>query len=236
MTLLLQLASLQRPMFPISKIFLILVMVTMRLKWFIIFSLPPLLAHAILRGDGSTLTNWAKSLELPSSKTTYFNFTASHDGIGVRPATGILPDDEIKFLADTAIDHGGFVSYKNNSDGSQSPYELNCNYQDLLSSPKDSDELRFKRLMLSQIIMLSMPGVPGIYFHSLVGSRNDLEGVKVTQRNRTINREKFDFHKLQEELQQPDSPRKKSSQRILTTLNHQKKKKFASILIVHLKY
>lgn len=169
------------------------------------FSLPPLLAHAILRQDCSTLSQWASTLELPSSEVCFFNFTASHDGIGVRPATGILPNEEIEFLAQNSIDHGGHVSYKNNEDGSQSPYELNCNYLDFISSPEDSDELRAKKFLCTQSVMLSMPGVPGIYFHSLLGSRNDPKGVEATGRFRSINREKLNFQALCDALDKPNS-------------------------------
>jgi glycosidase len=92
------------------------------------FSLPPLLMHAFHTGDGSYLSKWATSLEPPSNKTTFFNFCASHDGVGLTPARGILPDDEIEQVAARVEALGGRVSYKNNSDGSQSAYELNINY------------------------------------------------------------------------------------------------------------
>ena len=55
--------------------------------------------------------------------------------------------------------------------------------------------------------MLSLVGVPGIYFHSLFGSRGWSEGVKETGRNRTINRQKCDRAKLEEEINNPVSLR-----------------------------
>ena len=33
--------------------------------------------------------------------TTYFNFIASHDGIGLRPAEGLLKEEELSTLTDT---------------------------------------------------------------------------------------------------------------------------------------
>ncbi|MBT30755.1 MAG: sugar phosphorylase [Thalassobius sp.] len=164
------------------------------------FTLPPLLAYSILKGDITDLKKWATSLGLPSKDTCFFNFTASHDGVGVRPLQGILADTEISFLANKAEQHGGFVSYKNNPDGSQSPYELNCNYMDLISDPEEDDVIRIKKMLLAQGIMLAMPGVPGIYFHSLVGSGNYKDGVEITGQKRTINREKLDYDELSKDL------------------------------------
>ncbi len=167
------------------------------------FSLPPLLLHAFHTGNAQYLTDWAASLELPSDKTTFFNFCASHDGIGVTPARGILPDKEIRQMAERVEALGGRVSYKNNSDGSQSAYELNINYLNGLGVPgeNESDELKAKRFLASQSVMLSLQGVPGIYFHSLFGSENWQEGVAQTGHNRTINREKLKFEKLEQELE-----------------------------------
>lgn len=162
------------------------------------FALPPLIAHAIISGNSYHLTNWAESLTLPSDKVCFFNFTASHDGIGMRPARGILPQSELDLLQTTCIDHGGEVSYRKMPDGQKEPYELNCTYIDLLSHIDDEETLRIKRFLLSQAIMLAMPGIPGVYFHSLIGSSNDHEGVKRTGMFRSINREKFNIGLLDE--------------------------------------
>lgn len=169
------------------------------------FTLPPLLAYSILKQDTSVFVDWAASLTLPSDKVCFFNFLASHDGVGVRPLTGILPENEVQFLADQALSHGGRVSYKANPDGSKSPYELNCVYFDLLSAEDEPLEQRINKMMLAHAILLSMPGVPGVYFHSLVGSQNDQDGVKETGQNRSINRKKLDKDSLDTELEDAGS-------------------------------
>ena len=164
------------------------------------FALPPLLVHSIQTGNTKTLISWAKTLTLPSDKVCFFNFTASHDGIGMRPINGILTDDEVNSMVEKVKDHGGLVSYRAESDGSQTPYELNCSYVDALTHPNEDDDIRFKRMLLAQATVLVMPGVPGIYFHSLVGSRNYHDGVKHSGVNRTINREKYNIDWLENEL------------------------------------
>jgi len=171
--------------------------------------LPPLLAYSLHNENVAVLTNWAQSLELPSEKTCFFNFTASHDGIGVRPLQGIVSNDEVNQLAEKAEQHGGFVSYKTNLDGSKSPYELNCNYMDLLTNPSESSELRQKRFLLTQSVMICFPGVPGVYYHSIFGSENDVQGVLDSGINRRINRNKIAYTELEKELQIKDSLRAK---------------------------
>lgn len=164
------------------------------------FALPPLLLNSIVHGNTEKLTQWANTLALPSNKVCFFNFTASHDGIGLRPIKGILSDDEINDIVQNVENNGGLVSYRAEEDGSKSPYELNCSYIDALTHPDESQLKRVKRMLVTQATVLAMPGVPGIYFHSLVGSQNYKDGVKHSGINRTINREKYNIDWLENEL------------------------------------
>ena len=156
------------------------------------FTLPPLLLYSFLKEDASVLSDWARGLELKSASNTFFNFTASHDGIGVRPLEGILPAEEINLLVETVKNNGGRVSYKKNSNGSESSYELNVTYVDALLNMKfDQDKYHAQRFLASQAIQYALPGVPATYIHSLLGSRNWEDGVRQTKMARTINREKL---------------------------------------------
>lgn len=166
------------------------------------FALPPLVLHALLRGDATHLARWAASLRLPSDQVTFFNFTASHDGIGLNPARGILPPAEIDFLVARCEAHGGFISYKDNPDGSRSPYEMNIVYFDALSNAAAAEALTVQadRFLVSQAIMLALAGMPGIYVHSLFGSRNDRAAALASGIPRRINRRKFTRAELEREL------------------------------------
>jgi sucrose phosphorylase len=167
------------------------------------FSLPPLLFYSFVKQDVGVLANWARGLALEAETTTFFNFTASHDGVGVRPLEGILTPVEIEDLCREVKTAGGQVSTKRNADGSDSPYELNITYVDaILADPASQQADRF---LASQAIQYSLPGVPATYIHSLLGSRNWLEGVRRTGRARTINRKKLDVDTLVNELEDPDS-------------------------------
>jgi sucrose phosphorylase len=172
------------------------------------FPLPPLVMHSLLSGNAAAITRWAAGLSAPAG-TTFFNFTASHDGIGLMPARGLISDTEIQALVDAALAHGGRVSYKANPDGSRSVYELNISYFDAISNPS-ADEPQTKqvqRFIASQSIMLSLAGIPGIYVHSLIGSRSWPDGVAQTGRHRSINREKLERANLEQQMDDSDSLR-----------------------------
>jgi len=171
------------------------------------FSLPPLILHTLHTGDATAMSRWAATLSTPSPETTYFNFIASHDGIGVMPAKGILTNEEIDALVQKTLAHGGLVSHKTNPDGSQSPYELSITLFDALSDPHSNEpqQTQVDRFIVSQAMMLALAGVPGIYVHSMVGSHNNLVGVEETGRARTINREKWLRPEVEATLANPNS-------------------------------
>ena len=164
------------------------------------FPLPPLVMYSLLKGDAAPLSEWIGTLDLPSDRVTYFNFLSSHDGIGVRPVEGILDEEARQLLVDAALAHGGEVSYKDNGDGTKSPYELNINYQDALAGPDAADQERIGKFLAAETILLSLQGVPGIYIHSLLGSRNDYYGKTTSGIPRRINREKLDLGYVRSQL------------------------------------
>lgn len=174
------------------------------------FSLAPLLLDAFLTGDGKPLTGWLANLEETGAGTTYFNFTASHDGIGVRPAEGLLPTSRIGELVEAVKARGGRVSTKRNADGSDSPYELNITWFSALGEPDGSlsTELHARRFLSSQAVMIALRGIPGIYFQSLFGAANDLDGMAETGRARTINRRKYQRDELDAIVSANDSPQR----------------------------
>jgi len=170
------------------------------------FTLPPLLFYSFVQEDSTVLSEWAKCLRVNSLQNTFFNFTASHDGIGVRPLEGILARSEIDRLIDIVKENGGSVSYKKNPDGSQSPYELNITYVDALLNPESKIDLwHIPKFLASQAIQFVLPGVPASYIHSVLGSRNWKMGLRQTQRARTINREKLQVNELLSQLKDPET-------------------------------
>lgn len=162
------------------------------------FSLPPLLLHALHTGNSDYLTAWAASIPDQSPNGTYFNFTASHDGIGVRPLEGILPDSELSALLHSMQSFGGMVSEKTNPDGSTSPYEINISLYDAFKGDAGgADDFQLPRFLCSQTIMMVLQGIPAFYIHSLLATENDYDGVKRTGMARSINRKKWRLDELE---------------------------------------
>lgn len=154
------------------------------------FALPPLVLHTFLKGDASVLSRWAKELVPPSKTTAFFNFLDSHDGIGILGARDYLTEDDINSLCETVKSKGGFVSMKDNGDGTQSPYELNTTWFSALQSDDENQpqEIQVDRFVASRAVALVLRGVPGIYLLSMFASKNDLEAVSRDGVSRSINR------------------------------------------------
>ncbi|NFI95017.1 alpha-amylase [Clostridium botulinum] len=167
------------------------------------FTLPPLVLYTLTTHNSKKLTDWAKTIDRVSENATYFNFLSSHDGIGMRPTEGILTEGEKQVLVDKVVENGGRVSYKNNTDGTKSVYELNINYNDALINKNEdiSTETQVDKIIASNAILLSCVGVPAIYYHSLLGSRNDYKGLEESGINRRINREKLKYTKILKDLE-----------------------------------
>jgi glycosidase len=166
------------------------------------FALAPLVLHAFQTGQARVLTQWARDLTWPSDRVAYLNVLASHDGIGLNPVQGVLSEEEIEQLIRAIEQAGGLVSRKSNADGTSSPYEINANYFDALRRPGEQLETsgQVDRFATAHAILLAFKGLPGLYFHSLVGSRGWSEGVSQTGRKRSINRQKLDHKTLIVEL------------------------------------
>ncbi len=171
------------------------------------FALPPLVLHTFQTGSSTALTKWAMGLDPISDTATYFNILDSHDGIGVLGAKNILTDEEIEMMALRVVEHGGFISFKDNGDGTTSPYELNTTWYSALNRD-DCDEtmdFKIKRFLASRSIALALMGVPGIYLHGLFGSKNDADAVLDEGETRSISRRTFDRKSLYETLDDPDT-------------------------------
>ncbi|MEZ4771263.1 MAG: alpha-amylase family glycosyl hydrolase [Caldilineales bacterium] len=173
------------------------------------FSLAPLVLHTFRTEEASALSDWVESLAPPPGGATFFNFIASHDGIGMRPAENLLQPADVQALIDQAVAHGGQVSYRVHPDGSRSVYELNVTLYDFLNDPaRPNQPPDVARFTASQAILLALAGVPGIYVHSLFGSRNCYPCMEETGRARSINREKFAYSDLRRALANPDDHRR----------------------------
>jgi len=188
------------------------------------FPLPPLILHAIMSGSGEHLRRWLRGMPPAPMGCAYLNFTASHDGIGMRPAEGLLPEDEKQRVIDTVKDLGGLVSMRALPDGGESPYELNTTFYEATSRTfKGADAYHFERFICSQTIVMSLEGIPAFYIHSLLATPNDHAQVKHRGMNRGINRHRWDYPTLRSLLADEDSPQARVMAALSTRLQIRKR-------------
>jgi sucrose phosphorylase len=171
------------------------------------FALPPLVLHTFYTGDSSALSSWAKTLEYPSEQTTYLNILDTHDGVGVLGVKGILSAKEIDAIISEAEARGALISFRTAEDGTDQPYEINTTWFGALNHEDGGESLDFqvKRFVASRSIPLVLKGIPGVYFHGLIGTGNDPAVVERTGSKRDINRCTVEEADLLRELTDPDS-------------------------------
>jgi len=170
------------------------------------FSLPPLLLNTLVTGNCHYLKQWLMSMPPAQNGTAYFNFIASHDGIGLRPAEGLLNEEEIASLVNTMQSFGGKISWRAGENGVKHPYEINIALYDALQGTTEGpDQWGMDRFVCAHAIMLALEGVPAFYIHSLLGTRNDYEKMERHDHNRAINRHQWDYDALQQALDDENS-------------------------------
>ena len=164
------------------------------------FSLPPLLLYSFVFGTTEYLQQWARELSAPPEGATYLNFFASHDGIGLRPLEGLVPDEQVAELVERMHARGGFVTLREVWHVGQRPYEINIS---LMSAFGGAEGL--PAYLAAHALMLSFQGSPALYIHSFLGTLNDLDLVEQTGRTRSINRRKYQIDDLEAELADHES-------------------------------
>jgi sucrose phosphorylase len=171
------------------------------------FALPPMVLYTFYSEDATALSRWVMGLEKPSGTTHFFNFLDSHDGIGLMAVRDILTKEQIEFIIKRAKEHGSLVSYRKSPTGENEPYELNITWFSALNREDSQEDIAYqvRRFVASRIIGLILQGVPGIYLHSLIGTRNDIEAVLATGSNREINRSIIDEDAIYRALNNPFS-------------------------------
>ena len=170
------------------------------------FPLPPLLLEAIITSRADILNLWISDWPQLPFDTTLFNFTASHDGVGLRALEGLMNEQRIKGLLINCEKRGGLVSHRRLSNGEDKPYELNISWWSAMEdSSRDSKRFQFERFILTQLLVMALKGVPAFYLPALLASENDIKSFSMTGQRRDLNREKFKLDNLVSVLNNPES-------------------------------
>ncbi len=180
------------------------------------FSLPPLVIYTLISGDCRHLKTWLMSMPPAQMGTTYLNFIASHDGVGLRPTDGLLNEEEKGQLVGAMQQFGGRVTFRRAREGFDKPYEINISLYDAMKGTIEggADKWQLQRFVCAHAIMLGLEGIPAFYIHSLLGSENDYAKLENTGRNRSINRSQWDINQLQEQLENKFSHHSKVYQQL----------------------
>jgi sucrose phosphorylase len=170
------------------------------------FPLPPLILHAVMSGSARYLRRWQSGMPPAPMGCAYLNFTASHDGIGMRPVEGILPQKEQDKVIDTVRANGGLVSMRALAEGGEAPYEINTTFFDACARTfAGKDAHHFARFICAQTLPMSLEGIPAFYIHSMLATANDHAQVVHRGMNRAINRHRWDYDQLNALLDDPRS-------------------------------
>lgn len=188
------------------------------------FSLPPLLINTLITGDATQLKRWMMTMPSAKMGTAYFNFLASHDGVGLRPVEGLLSTAELKNLTDTMVEFGGRLSYRATQSETDQPYEINIALWDALAGTdkQGKDDFQFDRFICAHAILLAFEGIPAIYIHSLLATKNDHSRVENTGNLRSINRHIWDQDELELYLGNQESHHRKVLVRLLKLIQTRK--------------
>jgi len=170
------------------------------------FPLPPLLLEAIITSRADILNSWIFDWPILPEETTLFNFSASHDGVGLRALEGLMNEQRIKDLLINCEKRGGLVSHRRLSNGDDKPYELNISWWSAMEdSSRDTKRFQYERFILSQLLVMALKGVPAFYLPALLASENDIKSFSMTGQRRDLNREKFKSENLSAVLNNPES-------------------------------
>ncbi len=170
------------------------------------FTLPPLILYTMLSGKSDLLKQWMMSMPPAQNGTSYFNFIATHDGIGLRPVEGILTDETVDEIAELMQKFGGDVSWRAMPDGGHRPYELNISLIDAMKGTfEGEDNHQLNRFICAHAIMMALEGIPAFYIHSLFATHNDHQKMEMTSNKRAINRHNWDYDELTALLDSKDT-------------------------------
>lgn len=162
------------------------------------FSLPPLLLHTMLSGNSQAIKQWQMSMPPAQDGTFYFNFLASHDGIGLRPAEGLIDEEDLQTIITSAQSFGGKVSWRTSDGGKPKAYEINITFFEAMQGTHGGkDRWQIDRYICAHAIMLALEGVPAFYIHSMLATENYHDGVELSSQNRAINRYKWNLPEIE---------------------------------------
>ena len=117
-----------------------------------------------------------------------------------------MPQKRLLQLLIGCEQRGGLVSHRMLSSGEEVPYEINISWWSAMADGGiDPTYLQRERFLLTQLLILALPGVPAFYLPALLAAPNDLTRFRRTGHRRDLNRPQFTAQALERRLADPDS-------------------------------
>ena len=117
-----------------------------------------------------------------------------------------MPQKRLLQLLIGCEQRGGLVSHRMLSSGDEVPYEINISWWSAMADGGiDPTYLQRERFLLTQLLILALPGVPAFYLPALLAAPNDLTRFRRTGHRRDLNRPQFTAQALERRLADPDS-------------------------------
>ena len=157
------------------------------------FSLAPLILHSLVFKNNHWVNNWSHEVFEIAEETSFINFTATHDGIGMRGLEGIVPDEHIFKLCQITEENEGVVGKKRSRSGEIRPYELNITWASFLQALEKRPEYLKSLIINSHALAMFYPGIGANYVHNFFGTFNCLKSRESTGIPRRVNRKKFSY-------------------------------------------
>jgi sucrose phosphorylase len=161
----------------------------------------PLAVHAVTRGSGAYYRDWLNTLDKFEGRQ-FTTVLGSHDGMGMKPVRGILPEEEIDaFLSVMIDDHGGLPNFAFLPGGKKIVYEVCATPWNLINSSQANETLELQLARYRAVIALGLlvRGIPALYINGVIGATNFTPANGLDE-NRTVNRESFELRVLEDQL------------------------------------
>lgn len=165
------------------------------------FSHFPLAVHAVLTEQSNFYQEWLKTISVFGAHQ-FTTVLGSHDGIGMKPARGLLPEEELERLCKILVEeHQGKPNFAVLPGGKKIIYEVCATPWCIINNPHTNEnfDTQLQRYLAVTAMGLCIPGIPAIYWNGLFGMKNYLPEGGLDE-NRTVNREIFDYIALKDLL------------------------------------
>ncbi|WP_017471425.1 sucrose phosphorylase [Amphibacillus jilinensis] len=162
--------------------------------WIYDFILPYTVLDTLINRNSEGLYDYLK--DRPANQFTMLD---CHDGVPVKPDMDDLIDTkEAKTLVDHCLAKGANLSYilsdEHKADDGFDVHQIRGSYYSLLNSDDDA-------YLAARAIQFFVPGIPQVYYVTLLAEENDTEKVAQTGEGREINRHNFTTVDIEQALE-----------------------------------